>query len=62
MALAVATADDVSNDVTMSAAGGYCCKSPISNKPKNLAEVDLRATLSLRRFSTPLRRRVIDFG
>jgi len=29
---------------------------------KNLAKVDLRTTLSLRRFSTPLRGRVIDFG
>ena len=40
----------------------YCCKSPKPNKPENLAEVDLRTTLSLRRLSTPLRRRVIDFG
>ena len=45
-----------------SAYGRYCCKSPKSNKPKNLAKVDLRTTLSLRRFSTPLRGRVIDFG
>jgi hypothetical protein len=44
------------------AKGRYCCKSPRSNKPKNLAKVDLRTTLSLRRFSTPLRRRVIDFA
>jgi hypothetical protein len=46
----------------MSALRRYCCKSPKSNKPENLAKVDLRTTLSLRRFSTPLRRRVIDFG
>jgi hypothetical protein len=30
--------------------------------PKNLAKVDLRASLLLRRFSAPLRRSMIDFG
>ena len=33
-----------------------------SNSPKNLAKVDLWTSLLLRRFSTPLPRRVIDFG
>jgi hypothetical protein len=41
---------------------GYCCKSRKSNNPKNLAKVDLRTSLLLRRFSTPLRRSVINFG
>jgi hypothetical protein len=40
----------------------YCCKSRKSNNPKNLAKVDLWTSLLLRRFSTPLRRSVIDFG
>src|SRR5438034_10893998 len=40
----------------------YCCKSRKSNNPKNLAKVDLWTPLLLRRFSTPLRRSVIDFG
>jgi hypothetical protein len=40
----------------------YCCKSRKSNNPKNLAKVDLWTSLSLRRFSTPVRRSVIDFG
>jgi hypothetical protein len=53
---------------TFSVSGGmsqrcrYCCKSRKSNNPKNLAKVDLWTSLPLRRFSTPLRRRVIDFG
>jgi hypothetical protein len=42
--------------------GRYCCKSRKSNNPKNLAKVDLWTSLLLRRFSTPLRRSVIDFG
>jgi hypothetical protein len=62
MALAVVTADDVSNDVTMSAAGRYCCESRKSSDPENLAKVDLWTSPQLRRFSTPLRRFVIDFG
>jgi hypothetical protein len=33
-----------------------------SNNPKNLAKVDLWASLLLRRFSTPLRMPMIDFG
>jgi hypothetical protein len=33
-----------------------------SNNPKNLAKVDLWTSLLLRRFSTPPRRSVIDFG
>ena len=45
-----------------SALGRYCCKSRKSNDPKNLAQVDLWTSLLLRRFSTPLRRSVIDFG
>jgi hypothetical protein len=40
----------------------YCCKSRKSDNPKNLAKVDLWTSLLLRRFSTPLRRSVIDFG
>jgi hypothetical protein len=39
---------------------GYCSKSRKSDNPKNLAKVDLWASLLLRRFSTPLRRSVID--
>src|SRR6478672_2538970 len=39
-----------------------CCKSRKSNHPKNLAKVDLWTFLLLRRFSTPLRRSVVDFG
>ena len=46
----------------MSLIGRFCCKSRKSNKPKNLAEVDLWTSLLLRRFSAPLRRSVIDFG
>ena len=46
----------------MSPVGRYCCKSRKSNNPKNLAKVDLWTSLLLRRFSTPLRRSVIDFG
>src|SRR6476660_4758078 len=42
--------------------GRYCCKSRKSNNAKNLAKVDLWTSLLLRRFSTPLRRSVIDFG
>jgi hypothetical protein len=42
--------------------GRYCCKSRKSNNPKNLAKVDLWISLLLRRFSTPLRRSVIDCG
>src|SRR6267143_783859 len=45
-----------------SAFGGYCCKSRKSINPKNLAKVDHWTFLPLRRFSTPLRRCVIDFG
>jgi hypothetical protein len=45
-----------------SAFGRYCCKSRKSNNPKNLAKADLWTSLLLRRFSTPLRRSVIDFG
>jgi hypothetical protein len=41
---------------------GYCCKSRKSNDPKNLAKVDLWTSQLLRRFSTPPRRSVIDFG
>jgi hypothetical protein len=48
--------------VRESACGKYCCKSRKSNNPENLAKVDLWASLLLRRFSTPLRRSVIDFG
>jgi len=33
-----------------------------SNDRKNLAQVDLWTSLLLRRFTTPLRRSVIDFG
>jgi hypothetical protein len=40
----------------------YCCKSRKSSNPKNFAKVDLWTSLLLRRFSTPLRRSVIDFG
>jgi hypothetical protein len=36
-------------------------KSKIEQAKKS-RQVDLRTTLSPRRFSTPLRRRVIDFG
>jgi hypothetical protein len=32
------------------------------NNPKNLAKVGVWTSLLLRRFSTPLRRSVIDFG
>ena len=39
---------------------GYCSKSRKSDNPKNLAKVDLWVSLLLRRFSTPLRRSVID--
>src|SRR4030088_2335872 len=39
-----------------------CCKSRKSNNPKNLAKVDLWASLRLRRSLAPLRRSVIDFG
>ena len=39
-----------------------CCKSRKSNNSKNLAKVDLWSSLLLRRYSTPLRRSVIDFG
>jgi hypothetical protein len=45
-----------------SAKGRYCCKSRKSNNPKNLAKVALGASLLLHRFSTLLRRSVIDFG
>src|SRR5689334_18542746 len=38
-----------------------CCKSRKSNNPKNLAKVDLCASLLPRGFSVPLRRSVIDF-
>jgi hypothetical protein len=38
------------------------CKSRKSNNPKNLAKVDLCASLLPRGFSVPLRRSVIDFG
>jgi hypothetical protein len=38
-----------------------CCRSRKSNDPENLAKVDLRTSLLLRRFSAPLRRSVIDF-
>jgi hypothetical protein len=48
-------------DVT-AAYGRYCCKSRKLLSPKNLAKVDLWTSLLLRRFSTPLRRSVIDFG
>jgi hypothetical protein len=37
-------------------------KSRKSNNPENLAKVDLWTSLLLRRFSTPLRGSVIDFG
>jgi hypothetical protein len=46
----------------MSALCRYCCKSRKSNNPKNLAKVDFWTSLLLRRFSTPPRRSVIDFG
>jgi hypothetical protein len=42
--------------------GRYCCKSRKSNGPRNLAKVDLRTFLLLRRFSAPPGRSVIDFG
>src|SRR6478672_4334442 len=42
--------------------GGFCCKSRKSNNSENLAKVDLLSSLLLRRYSTPLRRSVIDFG
>jgi hypothetical protein len=45
-----------------SVVGRYCCKSRKSSDAENLAKVDLRATLSLRRFSAPLGKSVIDFG
>jgi hypothetical protein len=47
--------------VAMSGSGRDCCKSRKSNNPKNLAKVDLWTSLLLRRFSTPLRKSVIDF-
>ena len=47
---------------TMSVSCRYCCKSRKSNNPKNLAKVDLWTSLLPRRFSTQLRRSVIDFG
>jgi hypothetical protein len=47
---------------SMAAVGGYCCKSRKSNNPKNLAKVDLWASLRLLRSLAPLRRFVIDFG
>src|SRR3982074_1148553 len=47
---------------SMSLIGRYCCKSRKSNNPKNLAKVDLWASLRLRRSLAPLRRSVIDFG
>src|SRR5258706_11758265 len=47
---------------SMSACGRFCCKSRKSNNPKNLAKVDLWASLRLRRSLAPLRRSVIDFG
>jgi len=39
--------------------GRYCCncKSRKSSDPENLAKVDLRTSVPLRRFSTPLRSR-----
>jgi len=45
-----------------SESGRYCCKSRKSSDPENLAKVDLWNSPQLRRFSTPLRRFVIDFG
>jgi hypothetical protein len=48
--------------VSMSQTCRYCCKSRKSNNPKNLAKVDLRTSLLLRRLSAPLQRSVIDFG
>ena len=48
--------------VVCSVLGRYCCKSRKSSDPENLAKVDLWTSLPLRRFSTPLRRSVIDFG
>jgi hypothetical protein len=48
--------------MTMSDVGRFCCKSRKLNNPKNLAKVYLWTSLLLRRFSTPLRRSVIDFG
>jgi hypothetical protein len=50
------------NSVGMSVRCRYCCKSRKSNNPKSLAKADLWTSLLLRRFSTPLRRPVIDFG
>src|SRR4029077_14446121 len=46
----------------MSVSCRYCCKSRKSNNPKNLAKVDLRIFLPLRRSSAPLGSSVIDFG
>jgi hypothetical protein len=40
----------------------FVAKSRKSNNPKNLAKVDLEASLLLHRLSAPLRRPVIDFG
>jgi hypothetical protein len=45
----------------MSPIGRYCCKSRKSSDPDNLAKVDPWTSPQLRRFSTPLRRFVIDF-
>jgi hypothetical protein len=39
-----------------------CCKSRKSNNPKISRKVDLWISLLLRRFLTPRRRSVIDFG
>jgi hypothetical protein len=46
----------------MSPSGRYCCKSRKSSDPENLAKVDLWTFPPLRRFSTPLQGRVVDFG
>jgi hypothetical protein len=45
----------------MTASGRYCCKSRKSDNPKNLAKSRSLDFLLLRRFSTPLRRSMIDF-
>ena len=49
-------------EMITSVVGRYCCKSRKSSDPENLAKVDLWTSPQLRRFSTPLRRFVIDFG
>ena len=53
---------DCEEVLPMTALRRYCCKSRKSNNAKNLAKVDLGASLLLDRLSATLRRSVVDFG